>query len=437
MSALAKMKASKSAMSARRLGARGLRRGRQICHRRILEGHQGVAGLKYEVIAKDSQSNPTAPRQSRIPDCQQSSASLMLVASTLEDDQSSGDDMRGGRAALACRRSRRGSCGSSASRASRPIRSHGWGRLNTPITSSGGLEGRHRRLHQHVGTDRNQQAAVGGMFPNDGDGNAWGDATVGFPPVLAKPRLPADRPRPLPEFRPMISRRRSTPSKRAGSEIVTGVMIPPDFTTFWNQAQQQGFRSKVASIGKAPLFPQSVEALGKNGNNLSTEVWWTPHHPFRVLAHSRRARRSLPKASARPMGRQWTQPIGVVHALFEVAVRTCSSCVDDPSNAQKMVAAAQATNVDTIVGYAQHPVERRQSAAVRGEEHLQDASRRRPVAAGERRRPRPCHRRQPDGCWRSRPAARWRRSLDLRRSWPLLKATGQAAVRTAEVETGG
>ena len=23
---------------------------------------------------------------------------------------------------------------------------------------------------------------VGGMFPNDGDGNAWGDVTVGFPP---------------------------------------------------------------------------------------------------------------------------------------------------------------------------------------------------------------------------------------------------------------
>ena len=27
---------------------------------------------------------------------------------------------------------------------------------------------------------------VGGLFPNDGDGNAWGDPNVGFPPVLAK-----------------------------------------------------------------------------------------------------------------------------------------------------------------------------------------------------------------------------------------------------------
>ena len=28
--------------------------------------------------------------------------------------------------------------------------------------------------------------SVGGLFPNDGDGNAWGDKVVGFPPVLDK-----------------------------------------------------------------------------------------------------------------------------------------------------------------------------------------------------------------------------------------------------------
>ena len=28
--------------------------------------------------------------------------------------------------------------------------------------------------------------SVGGLFPNDGDGNAWGDPELGFPPVLAK-----------------------------------------------------------------------------------------------------------------------------------------------------------------------------------------------------------------------------------------------------------
>ena len=44
-------------------------------------------------------------------------------------------------------------------------------------------------------------------------------------------------------------------------QILTGVVLPPDFTTFWNQALQQGFKPKAASIGKAILFPVAVEAL--------------------------------------------------------------------------------------------------------------------------------------------------------------------------------
>jgi len=38
-------------------------------------------------------------------------------------------------------------------------------------------------------------------------------------------------------------------------EIVTGVPIPPDFTTFWQQALQQGFNPKIASVGKALPVP--------------------------------------------------------------------------------------------------------------------------------------------------------------------------------------
>ena len=47
-------------------------------------------------------------------------------------------------------------------------------------------------------------------------------------------------------------------------------VIPPDFTTFWTQAKQQGFKPKVASVGKALLFPEAVDALGELGHNLSS-----------------------------------------------------------------------------------------------------------------------------------------------------------------------
>ena len=79
----------------------------------------------------------------------------------------------------------RGSRGSSAGkrtrrRAARP------GSLQVHLPLLLGAGGRHRRLHQHVGTSSTTNKSVGGLFPNDGDGNAWGDKLVGFPPVLAK-----------------------------------------------------------------------------------------------------------------------------------------------------------------------------------------------------------------------------------------------------------
>ena len=121
---------------------------------------------------------------------------------------------------------------------------------------------------------------VGGLFPNDGDGNAWGDKVVGFPPVLDKQGYKLVDPGRYQNLTDDFSAQINA-FKSAGCEIITGVMIPPDFTTFWNQAQQQGFKPKAASIGKALLFPVAVEALGKPGNNLSSEVWWTPSHPFK------------------------------------------------------------------------------------------------------------------------------------------------------------
>ena len=122
--------------------------------------------------------------------------------------------------------------------------------------------------------------SVGGLFPNDGDGNAWGDPVVGFPPVLAEKGYTLTDPGRYQNLTDDFSAQ-ITAFKNANCEIVTGVVLPPDFTTFWNQAMQQGFKPKVASIGKAILFPVAVEALGENGHNLSSEVWWSPSHPFK------------------------------------------------------------------------------------------------------------------------------------------------------------
>ncbi|MEC9312698.1 MAG: ABC transporter substrate-binding protein, partial [Pseudomonadota bacterium] len=136
--------------------------------------------------------------------------------------------------------------------------------------------------------------------------------------------------------------------KAANAEIVTGVPIPPDFTTFWTQAKQQGFTPKAASIGKAILFPQAVEALGDQGHNLSSEVWWSPNHPFSSSLTGQSAA-DLAAGYSQATGKQWTQPIGFVHALFEMAASVMGR-VEDSRDPDEVAAAIAATQLDSMVG---------------------------------------------------------------------------------------
>ena len=103
---------------------------------------------------------------------------------------------------------------------------------------------------------------------------------MGFPPVLDKQGYKLTDPGRYQNLTDNFSAQ-ITAFKNAQCQIVTGVVLPPDFTTFWKQALQQGFKPKAASVGKAILFPVAVEALGKDGHNLSSEVWWSPSHPFK------------------------------------------------------------------------------------------------------------------------------------------------------------
>jgi branched-chain amino acid transport system substrate-binding protein len=189
--------------------------------------------------------------------------------------------------------------------------------------------------------------SVGGLFPNDGDGNAWGDPNVGFPPVLDAQGYALADPGRYQNLTDDFSAQINA-FKQANVEIVTGVPIPPDFTTFWTQAKQQGFTPKVASIGKAILFPQAVEALGDQGNNLSSEVWWSPSHPFKSSLNGLSAAEVV-GAYEGVTGKQWTQPIGFVHALFEMAVDVMGRTTDT-GDGDAVAAAIAATNLQTIVG---------------------------------------------------------------------------------------
>ena len=190
---------------------------------------------------------------------------------------------------------------------------------------------------------------VGGLFPNDADGNAWGDPKLGLPPALAAAGYKLHDPG---RYQVMNNDFTSQISafKSAGAEIVTGNMIPPDFATFWSQAAQQNFKPKIVTIGKALLFPSVINSLGPRGNGLTSEIWWTPNHPFKSSLTGQSARQ-LTDAYVAATRRPWTQPIGFQHALFEVAIDVMKRARSlDP---KAILASIIATNYSSIVGPVQ------------------------------------------------------------------------------------
>lgn len=303
-----------------------------------------AAGLQVQVVVKDSQSNPNRAAEVAKELIVSDKVNLMLVASTPETTNpvSTTCESEG----LPCISTvapwqpwfigQQGNPGDPASWKPFGYAYHFFWGLEDVISVFTNMWGQ---------LSTNKQ--VGGLFPNDGDGNAWGDGKVGFPPVLSEKGYKLIDPGRYQNLSDDFSAQINA-FKSGNVEIVTGVMIPPDFTTFWNQAKQKGFTPKIASIGKALLFPQAVEALGKQGHNLSSEVWWTPSHPFKSSltgVSSKELADGFTAATKRP----WTQPIGFVHALFEIAADVLKR-VDDPTDADKVTAAVAATKLDTIVG---------------------------------------------------------------------------------------
>ncbi|NOD93166.1 ABC transporter substrate-binding protein [Ruegeria sp. HKCCD4884] len=188
---------------------------------------------------------------------------------------------------------------------------------------------------------------VGALWPNDPDGNAWGDPKLGFPPVMAEKGYElVDTGR----FQSMTDDFSAQISafKAAGVEIVTGVVIPPDFTTFWTQAAQQGFNPKVVNVAKASEFPQAMGALGDRAEGLSVEVWWSPHHPF-ASGFTGQSSAELAVDYEAETGRPWTMPLGFKHSLFEVAIDALKR-TEDPTDPDSIASAVRATSYNSVVG---------------------------------------------------------------------------------------
>jgi branched-chain amino acid transport system substrate-binding protein len=196
---------------------------------------------------------------------------------------------------------------------------------------------------------------VGCLWPNDSDGNAFSDAVHGMPPVLETRGYHVVN---TGSFDPFAENFTSQISafKSGGVEIVTSVLPPPTFASFWTQAAQQGFKPKIVTPGKSAEFPAAVKALGPLGKNIGIEVWWSPYHPF--SSHlTGQSSAQLAAAYTKATNRTWTMPLGFKHALFEVAADVLKrSKALEPNAIREAVADTQCESIVGPVQWKKGPV---------------------------------------------------------------------------------
>jgi len=136
--------------------------------------------------------------------------------------------------------------------------------------------------------------------------------------------------------------------KNSGAELFTCTPIPPDFQTYWKQAAQQGYRPKLATTAKVMLFPSEAEALGSLSNNIATDIWWSPFHPYKSTFNGITAQQ-LADRFAKDTGKQWTQALGSVYSLFEIAVEAFKQA-SDPKDKDEVAAKLQKMKIDCMSG---------------------------------------------------------------------------------------
>ncbi|MGW2149912.1 ABC transporter substrate-binding protein [Nonomuraea bangladeshensis] len=163
---------------------------------------------------------------------------------------------------------------------------------------------------------------VAALWPNDTDANAF---RQGLGPMITKAGYEVvdggAYQNGVTDFSSQIAK-----FKSSEAELFTCTPIPPDFQTFWKQARQQGFKPKLATVAKVMLFPSEAEALGQLASNIATDFWWSPAHPYTSTLDGKTAQQLAEDFAA--TGKQWTQALGSVYSLFEIAVQAFKNAGD-------------------------------------------------------------------------------------------------------------
>jgi branched-chain amino acid transport system substrate-binding protein len=231
-----------------------------------------------------------------------------------------------------------------------PLESYFFGRKGDPkkgfewtynfFFSGAGALGSNLSVWSKLKTDKK----IGVLWANDDDGRTF--AQIMPPPMKAAGFSVLDPGRfdlPSSNYTTQI-----TKFKAEGADICFTVVPGPDFTVFWNQCAQQGYKPLAVTAGKVGEFPQGVYPYGDRGVGFITEVWWSKFHPFKssLTGQSSMEFNNEYEKNAKQQG---SMGLGFRHSLLEVPIAALERAqkIDSPASIRDSI---RGNAFETIVG---------------------------------------------------------------------------------------
>ncbi|MGW0482157.1 ABC transporter substrate-binding protein [Nonomuraea sp. NPDC003214] len=138
--------------------------------------------------------------------------------------------------------------------------------------------------------------------------------------------------------------------RRHGADVVTSAATAADLALFHRQAREAGLHPRLITCSRWLAYPHAgaagAEELARA--RVGTLVYWTPNHPYRSGLDGTTAA-GLAEAYERATGKPWLQPLGLAHALLEVAHHALTHAAD-PTDRRAIAQEIARTRIRTMAG---------------------------------------------------------------------------------------
>lgn len=133
---------------------------------------------------------------------------------------------------------------------------------------------------------------------------------------------------------------------RDGVRVVTSAALASDLAVFLHQAGERGLRPALVTCSRWLTYPFWAGRHRLDG--IGTIVSWTPWHEYRSSLDGSTAA-ELGASYERARGTGWVQPLGLAHAVVEIAAHALAHA-EEPGDSASIAESLRRMRLDTMAG---------------------------------------------------------------------------------------